>query len=161
MIISCFVRMVPFRLEFLPIAVLIFLFLDNFIETASINQHLNITSYWWHLFLCVWVPVREPLCLFWRETHTKGLRTRSPTRPEVKRERRSERRQKKAVSRREQKRTIGMRGQSEKDTVSRKEQQRPVDRTAQSTEMKAGQRRTEEQKLERRLLRSADLQRPG
>ena len=34
----------------------------------------------WHSFL--WVQVRESLCLFWRETHTKGLRARSPTRPE-------------------------------------------------------------------------------
>ena len=29
---------------------------------------------------CVWMPVRESLCLLWRETHTKGLRTRSPIR---------------------------------------------------------------------------------
>ena len=31
---------------------------------------------------CKWVPVRGSLCLFWCETHTKGLRTRSPMRPE-------------------------------------------------------------------------------
>ena len=31
---------------------------------------------------CVWVPVRESLCLFWHETHAKGLRTRSPMRSE-------------------------------------------------------------------------------
>ena len=40
----------------------------------------------WHdvghsLCRCVWVPVRGFLGLFWRETHTKGLRVRSPTRP--------------------------------------------------------------------------------
>ena len=31
---------------------------------------------------CVWVPVRESLCLFGRETQTKGLLARSPTRQE-------------------------------------------------------------------------------
>ena len=30
---------------------------------------------------CGWVPVRGSLCLFWRETHSKGLHPRSPTRP--------------------------------------------------------------------------------
>ena len=30
----------------------------------------------------MWSLVRESLCLLWRETHTKGLSTRSPTRPE-------------------------------------------------------------------------------
>ena len=29
------------------------------------------------------MPVRKSLCLFWRETHAKGLSTRSSTRPEV------------------------------------------------------------------------------
>ena len=38
--------------------------------------------YGWHPFLWVWVPVRESLCLFWCETHTKSLRARTPTRPE-------------------------------------------------------------------------------
>ncbi len=28
------------------------------------------------------MPVRESLCLFWRESHTKGLHARFPTRPE-------------------------------------------------------------------------------
>ena len=37
----------------------------------------------WHPFLWVWMPVRESLCLFWRETHPKGLCLRSPTRPDV------------------------------------------------------------------------------
>ena len=31
---------------------------------------------------CGGVPVRGSLCLFWRETHTKGLCARFPTRPE-------------------------------------------------------------------------------
>ena len=31
---------------------------------------------------CGCVPVRGPLCLFWRETHTKGLCVRLPTKPE-------------------------------------------------------------------------------
>ena len=35
------------------------------------------------VWVCVWVPVRESLCLFWCETYTKGLRSRSPARPEV------------------------------------------------------------------------------
>ena len=41
----------------------------------------------WHdvgnsLCVCAWVPVRRFLCLYGRETHTKGLHTRSPTRSE-------------------------------------------------------------------------------
>ena len=38
----------------------------------------------WHSFLRVrvLVPVRGSRCLFWRETHTKGLRARFPTRLE-------------------------------------------------------------------------------
>ena len=49
------------------------------------NQQRLICHLWhyaWHLFLCVWVPLRESLCLFWCETNTKGLRMRSPTRLE-------------------------------------------------------------------------------
>ena len=34
-------------------------------------------------FPFVLAPLRRSLCLFWRETHTKVLRTRSPPRPEV------------------------------------------------------------------------------
>ena len=42
----------------------------------------------WHyvghsLFWCVWVSVRESLCLFSHETHTEGLDARSLARPEV------------------------------------------------------------------------------
>ena len=33
--------------------------------------------------VCVGAPVRESLCLLRRETHTKGLTTRFPARPEV------------------------------------------------------------------------------
>ena len=36
----------------------------------------------WAFVVWVWVPVRGSLCLFWRETHTKGLRARFPTSPE-------------------------------------------------------------------------------
>ena len=36
-----------------------------------------------NLFPFVLAPLRRYLCLFWRETHTKGLRVRSPARPEV------------------------------------------------------------------------------
>ena len=38
-------------------------------------------------WVCVCAPVRESLCLLWRETHTKGLTARSPARPEVDEER--------------------------------------------------------------------------
>ena len=41
----------------------------------------NMWHYGWYPFLCVWVPVRESFCLFWRETLTKSLRMRSPTKP--------------------------------------------------------------------------------
>ena len=41
---------------------------------------------WWWAFFCgcgyEWAPVRGFFCLFWCETHTKGLRARFPTRPE-------------------------------------------------------------------------------
>ena len=37
--------------------------------------------------VCVCAPVRESLCLLWRETHTKGLTARPPARPEVDEER--------------------------------------------------------------------------
>ena len=47
------------------------------------SAELNMWHYGWHPFLCVWVPVREFLCLLWCETHTKGLGTRSLARPEV------------------------------------------------------------------------------
>ena len=33
--------------------------------------------------VCVRAPVKRSLCLFWRETQTKGLSSRSPARPEV------------------------------------------------------------------------------
>ena len=37
--------------------------------------------------VCGWVPVRGFLYLLWREIHTKGLRTKFPTRPEEDEER--------------------------------------------------------------------------
>ena len=37
--------------------------------------------------VCMSAPVRESLRLLWRETHTKGLTARPPTRPEVDEER--------------------------------------------------------------------------
>ena len=46
------------------------------------------------------MPVRGSLCLFWRETHTKGLHARLPTRPEEDEGRQGTRaKQKKAVDR--------------------------------------------------------------
>ena len=49
------------------------------------------------------MPVRGSLCLFWRETHTKGMRVRLPTRPEEDEGRQSPRaEQKKGVNRRGQ-----------------------------------------------------------
>ena len=68
-------------------------------------------------FPFVLAPLRRSLCLFWCETHTKGLRTRSHARPEVEWEGRSERRQRRQLT------TEGRREQSawdsspERDTV--------------------------------------------
>ena len=56
---------------------------------------------------CVWVPVRESLCLFWRETHTKGQRARFPTRPE-------------AVEGRKVPEKVGRRGQSREGHIQQK-----------------------------------------
>ena len=60
------------------------------------SSHWLFSGFWgpfqdqqmWHYVghsLCwyVWVPVSESLFLLWRETHTKGLSTRSLARPEV------------------------------------------------------------------------------
>ena len=61
-------------------------------RTTKYGKHKNKLrkSTWqlWHdrrhslLWVWMWVPVRGPLCLFWRETHTKGSRATFPTRPE-------------------------------------------------------------------------------
>ena len=59
---------------------------------------------------CELVPVRGFLCLFWRETHTKGLRARFPTRPEEDEGRQSP----KEVNRREQSTEVRGRRRSEK-----------------------------------------------
>ena len=62
-------------------------------------------------------PGRWSLCLFWRETQTKGLNSRSPTRLEVKEERKVQekteaswqRNLERAVDNRQQKRPVGVR----------------------------------------------------
>ena len=69
--------------------------------------------------VCVCVSVRESLCLLWRETHTKGLSTRSPTRPEVDEGMKVPEETERAVDKGGQKRTIDLRllsreGDSEK-----------------------------------------------
>ena len=53
-------------------------------KTQKTNQPSMLWHNGWHSFLWVWVwvPVRGSLCLFWRETNTKGLRAIFPTRPE-------------------------------------------------------------------------------
>ena len=54
--------------------------------TASLQTSKTALLLWlygWHPFLCEWAPARESLCLFWHETHTKSLGTRSPTEPGV------------------------------------------------------------------------------
>ena len=95
-----------------------------------------------------WVPVRESLCLFWRETHTKGLCARSPTRPEGHGKE-------------------GPRDQStgevsqQKDAVSRREQKKPVDKTGQSGDESRAEKETSQQKSKRWLLVPADLQMLG
>ena len=66
------------------------LLLDFCFSFSSIIEVLSIDVMWfdeWHSFLRVWVPFRGFLCLFWRETHTKGLCARFPTRPEEDEER--------------------------------------------------------------------------
>ena len=66
-----------------------------------------------------WMPVRGFLCLFWLEIHTKGLRTRFPTRPEEDNEGpRAE--QKKAVNRRRQSARVSSRQKSGKANGQRK-----------------------------------------
>ena len=62
--------------------------IDSILEISFFNSHVirnpierSMWHYGWHPFLCVWVPFKESLCLFWRETHSKGLRARSPTWP--------------------------------------------------------------------------------
>ena len=101
----------------------------------------------WHPFLCVRVPVRESLCLFWLETHTKCLCARSPTRPEGQgKEGPGYQSDEISVKRR---------------AVSRREQQRPVDRTGQSGRLESDREETSQQKSEKHLLGPVDLQMPG
>ena len=63
---------------------------------------------WPLCWVCVCAPVRRFLGLFWRETQTKGLRSRSPASPEVDVERRSQKRQK-SVDNGGQRRAVGLR----------------------------------------------------
>ena len=64
-------------------------------------------------FPFVLAPLRRSLCLFWCETHTKGLRTRSSARPKVEEGRKirekTERERERAVDRAGQKIPIGLR----------------------------------------------------
>ena len=81
---------------------------------------------------CGWLPVRRFLCLFWRETHTKDLRMRSPMRPEedegrqgpraVNRRRQStEERSQREVTARQEARTCGLRGRvSQREKMSQR-----------------------------------------
>ena len=63
-------------------------------------------------FPFVLAPLRRSLGLFWHETHTKGLRTRSPARLEMKEGRKVQKKTEREVDNREQKRPFGLREQS-------------------------------------------------
>ena len=63
-----------------------------------------------HLCGCGSVPVRRFFCLFWRETHTKGVRARLPTRPIE--DERKQRSQSRTEESREQSRTGQSAGES-------------------------------------------------
>ena len=94
----------------------------------------------WHyvghsLCWCVWVPIRESLCLLWRETHTKGLSAISTARPEVDE------------------------GRKVPEKTERLSWQRRAEEG--SREIKAGQRREKNRGQKDWLLRPVDLQRPG
>ena len=65
---------------------------------------------------CGWAPVRRFLCLLWRETHTKGLSARSPTRPGEDEERQGPR----TVNRREELATVRERWWSERSSCWRR-----------------------------------------
>ena len=52
------------------------------VKHILISKKLSGVARWWHSFCGYgWAPVRGFLCLFWRQTHRKGLRARFPTRP--------------------------------------------------------------------------------
>ena len=75
----------------------------------------------WAFVVWVWISASQKFPLFWRKTHTKGLRTRFPTRPE-------EDEGRKIPGRTEVNRT----SQSREET---REETRAVGRTDQSTEV--------------------------
>ena len=97
--------------------------------------------------VCVWhyvggTPSRRSPCLFWRETQTKGLNSRSPTRPEVEVERKV--REKTGVSWRRK--------------TQRCSRQRGAEETSRQLTMQ-GREWQSQQKSERRLLRPDELRR--
>ena len=59
--------------------------------------------------VCGRVPVRESLCLLWRETHTKGLTARPSARPEMDEERKVPEKTERAVDNDGQKRPVSVR----------------------------------------------------
>ena len=95
-------------------------------ETGTPNL-VNILSkcdtMWSFIVLGVYAPVRESLCLLWRETQTKGLSLRSPVRPEVDEERKVPERTEGQLAKED--------GERQLTTVNRRRQEK----------MEAGQRR--------------------
>ena len=92
------------------------------IKKLLFNQEVHCDTMRCNSFPFVLVPLRRSLRLFWRETHTKGLRTRYPTRPEVEKGRKAWEKTEKELTKQ------GRRDQSawdscpENDTVSRRRQ---------------------------------------
>ena len=119
----------------------------NWRKAASTHfpKKSDLWHYEWHPFLWMWVPARESLCLFWRETHTMGLRTRTGMTREGKSQR--------SVGRWEV--------SQETDTVSRREQKETSRQNRSVKRWESGREETNEQKSERWLLRPVDLQTPG
>ena len=91
---------------------------DHGVKLKECEKKDNVTS--WVASVSMGVGASQRIPLFLCETHTKGLRPRSPSRPEENEGQRIE----EEDSRNE--RTV------KRDTVNRREQQRSVDRTAQS-----------------------------
>ena len=73
-------------------------------KLLSNRKNYLVLHYGYHPCPFVLAPVGESLCLFWHETHTKGLSARP--------EGRSQRRQRESVDKGGQKRPIGLREQS-------------------------------------------------
>ena len=94
----------------------------------------------WVASICV--PVRESLCLFWHETNTKGLRVRSPMRPEGR----------------------GKEGPRDQSAGEVSQEKVAAETSWQNRSVKrweSGREETSQQKSERRLLKPVDLQMPG